>query len=306
MKLRPFHTESEAEMLRGSLHAHTNVSDGDLSPEALLDAYRAQGYDFVAITDHFRSEFAFPVTDGTPWAKDLTLIPSAELHHGLTSTGWLWHFTANGLPVDFEPPREEETTSDLVRRAVEAGAFVSIVHPGWYQLTLEDADGPLELAHAVEIYNAGCQAMHDRGDGAYLVDGLLDRGRRVLLTAVDDTHGHLPDLGLAWVNVHAKDRSATSVVEALKVGDFYSSQGPEIKALEFDVDTHRLRIRTTAAKTILVNGQGYANAFCTGVNITKAEIDLSPLGDSPWFRVTVVAQDGRRAWTNPYWFDELR
>ena len=35
-----------------NLHAHSTVSDGSLTPSALVAAYRAAGYDAVAITDH--------------------------------------------------------------------------------------------------------------------------------------------------------------------------------------------------------------------------------------------------------------
>jgi hypothetical protein len=39
-------------MLKGALHTHTTCSDGVLSPEELLRAYRELGIDFVALTDH--------------------------------------------------------------------------------------------------------------------------------------------------------------------------------------------------------------------------------------------------------------
>jgi len=52
----------------------------------------------------------------------------------------------------------------------------------------------------------GIRRMPSRGDGAYLLDGLLDRGRHLLCTAVDDMHGHLPDFALAWVMVKSLER----------------------------------------------------------------------------------------------------
>ena len=38
--------------LRGNLHAHTTLSDGQLPPEAVIAAYEQAGYDFLAISDH--------------------------------------------------------------------------------------------------------------------------------------------------------------------------------------------------------------------------------------------------------------
>ena len=40
--------------LRGDLHVHTDWSDGTDSLEAMVEAARARGYDYVAITDHSR------------------------------------------------------------------------------------------------------------------------------------------------------------------------------------------------------------------------------------------------------------
>ena len=302
MKLMPF--DKTGPFYRGSLHSHTTASDGERTPERLLKMYAANGYDFVCITDHFLSEFHFPITVPEKPLSGLTVIPSAELHVGKTSNGWTWHMTANGLPVDFEPPKDGETTQEIARRAVEAGAFLSIVHPGWYQLTLEDAQS-IDTAHAVEVFNAGCQVMHERGDGSYLVDGLLDKGRRIWVTAVDDSHGHMPDLALAWVNVKAASSQADDLLNALKNGQFYSSEGPEIHDLDWNPETKQLTIRTTAVTRILVNGQGYLNANACGEGITKATIDLSHFTHSPWMRIIICDRDGKKAWTNPYWFEDL-
>jgi hypothetical protein len=33
----------------------------------------------------------------------------------------MWHFVAAGLPLDFEPPQEDETGPDIAARAAAAG-----------------------------------------------------------------------------------------------------------------------------------------------------------------------------------------
>lgn len=302
MLLPPF--DQPGSFLRGSIHCHTNRSDGFLTPQQLIAAYRRDGYDFVCITDHFRPEFHFPITDAREFADEgLFVIPGAELHAPATEQGYLWHITAVGLPWDFQPTKERETGPDLAHRAIEAGAFVTLPHPGWYQLTLADA-ATIPEAHAMEVFNAGCELMHSRGDGSYLIDGLLNQGRHILITAVDDSHMHLPDIALGWVLVHAAERTPAAVVRALKEGNYYSSNGASLYCLSLEGKT--LHVECSAAKEILVNGQGYSNAFAYGESITKADIDLSTLKDSPWFRVIVMGMDGKRAWSNPYWFDLLQ
>jgi hypothetical protein len=105
----------------------------------------------------------------------------------MTAVGELWHIVAAGLPLDFAPADDGETGAGLARRAVESGAFVGIAHPAWSQLTIEDGRA-IEAAHAVEIYNHGCAMECDRGDGWYLMDQLLNDGRRLTAFATDDAH----------------------------------------------------------------------------------------------------------------------
>ena len=38
---------------KGNLHTHSTNSDGRLSPEEVIRLYREEGYDFLALTDHW-------------------------------------------------------------------------------------------------------------------------------------------------------------------------------------------------------------------------------------------------------------
>mgnify|MGYP000789433803 FL=1 len=38
---------------KGNLHTHSTNSDGRLSPEEVIKLYREEGYDFLALTDHW-------------------------------------------------------------------------------------------------------------------------------------------------------------------------------------------------------------------------------------------------------------
>ncbi|MBT5435012.1 MAG: phosphotransferase, partial [Rhodospirillaceae bacterium] len=140
---------------KGNMHTHSTHSDGSLSAEAVCDAYRGEGYDFLVMTDHFMEVYGFPVTDTRPYrTDDFTTIIGAELHAPETAVGEIWHIKSIGLPFDFEPLREGETGPEIAKRAHEAGAFIGLVHPSWYGLTHDDAR-QLPFAHAVEIYNHG-------------------------------------------------------------------------------------------------------------------------------------------------------
>ncbi len=52
---------------RGNTHTHSLWSDGDAAPEAVVDWYKEQGYDWLSITDHdvlLRGDRWFPVDEG--------------------------------------------------------------------------------------------------------------------------------------------------------------------------------------------------------------------------------------------------
>lgn len=287
--------------LKGNIHTHSNRSDGALPPEEVARRYRAAGYDFLSLTDHFLPAFDFPLTDiSALQSDDFTPLLGAELHAPRTEMSELWHLVAVGLPQDFAPTAEGEDGPALARRAHQAGAFVGIAHPAWYQLSFEDALSLVDHTHAVEIYNHGCQVMHDKGDGAYMLDGLADKGQRLLTYACDDAHFKTPDFGGGWIELKADSRSPEAILSALKAGQFYSTQGPKIHMVAREGDG--LLVECTPASGILVIGQGYQHGYRFEQGVSRATIPLDGLEGSPWLRVIVIGADGKRAWTNPYWW----
>ena len=174
--------------LRGNLHTHSTRSDGALEPAEVVRRYRARGYDFLCLSDHFLDRYGFPVTDTAALRSEgFTTLLGAELHAGRTAAGEVWHILAAGLPADFAPTAQHESMQALAARAAAAGAFVAIAHPQWYALTLDDARS-IEAAHAVEVYNHTCAVRTDRPDGTTILDGLLDAGLAPGAIACDDAH----------------------------------------------------------------------------------------------------------------------
>jgi predicted metal-dependent phosphoesterase TrpH len=287
---------SGARFLRGNLHTHSTRSDGANAPEEVCRIYRDAGYDFLALTDHFMDQYGFPITDTRPYRRDgFTTLISAELHAPKTELGELWHMTAFGLPDDFAPIAPEETGPDVSRRCVAAGAFVAIVHPAWYGLTEADAD--TVEAHAVEVYNHTSQILQDRGDGWYLLDQLCAKGRRLSALAVDDAHMHSPDVFGAWVMVAAAENDPDQIIAALKAGQHYSTQGPDLHSIEIDGDD--LVIECSPADAVMVLGVGSRAEYELGSGLTRARLPLAKFQESGWCRVTVIDAAGKRGWSNP-------
>ncbi len=292
---------------RGNLHTHSNLSDGCLDPAEVCRRYADEGYDFIALTDHLIGEYGYPIADTVPFRTDrFTTILGAELHSGAMQNGELWHMVGVGLPADFTPPHApgfhpvegQESAADLASRAREAGAFVAIAHPQWSGLTLDDAR-LIEAAHAVEVYNHGCAVGCDRPDGFHTLDLLLSEGRRLTLIATDDAHFTEPDHFGGWVMVKATENTPDALLEALKAGHFYSSQGPELRGITITDDS--IEVTCTAAAAIIVQGHGSAAKALHGMSMTRGRIELDRFANSPWLRVTVVDRAGNRAWSNPIW-----
>ncbi len=295
---------------RGNLHTHSNLSDGALAPHAVVEAYRNAGYDFMQLSEHFIGNFDFPIADTRAFrANDFTTLIGAELHAPETAVGELWHIVAAGLPLDFPRNLDGETGVQVARRAHEAGAFIGIAHPAWSQLTIEDGRS-IDCAHAVEIYNHGCAIENDRGDGWYLLDQMLTEGRRLKAFATDDAHFKTPDHFGGWVHVKADSLDPDALLTSLKQGLYYSSMGPQIHAIE--MNGKEISIACSPVDTITVLCGTSRTAVRNGRAITEASFDLAKLEkgwllkkQSGWFRVVVIDNAGKRAWSNPIWWDEI-
>ena len=295
---------------RGNLHTHSTRSDGVLSPEEVCRRYKAEGYDFMALTDHFVGAYGYPIVDTVPMRDaGFTTILGAELHSGAMANGELWHILAVGLPADFAPSNSpsfvpvagQETGAEIAARAVAAGAFVAIAHPQWSGLTLADAR-TITAAHAVEIYNHGCAMGCDRPDGFAIADLLLTEGRKLTLIATDDAHFSEPDHFGGLVMVKAEANEPEALLSALKAGHFYSSQGPELRDVR--IEGGKLIVECSAVSSIVALGWGTGAKAVHGHSMTRGEVPLDRLNNSPWIRAAVIDAAGKRAWSNPIWLGE--
>ncbi len=300
----------EGRFFRGNLHCHSKRSDGVPEPEDVAAAYRDAGYDFICLSDHFEAEYGWRVTD-TRSLRDggFTTIVGAELSSGPWAERNTYWVTAAGLPPDFEAPPPDDL-AEAIGRARDAGAFVVMLHPGLNNLALGAVERlpALDAVQAVEVYNHNCAmaGSPDRAHGSYMLDGLLEKGYRVLVNAGDDAHfEHPADRFGAWVEVYSERLEPEALLGALKAGRYYSTQGPALRELLVDGD--RLRVETSEAYAITLTGSGdrwmrgtARTSQNSGEAIAQAEFDLSPFHGS-YCRITVVDHSGRRAWSNPIW-----
>ena len=68
--------------VRCDLHLHTNVSDGDCSPEITAAFYRRKGYDTIAITDHCAYNSAAIAVAKLDVKTSFEILCAEEIHNG--------------------------------------------------------------------------------------------------------------------------------------------------------------------------------------------------------------------------------
>ncbi len=250
---------NKGKFFKGNLHGHSRYSDGKLTPEEVCNAYIQKGYDFISITDHFLEMFNYPLTLPELKIKNFTVIPGAELHTSKMENGELWHLLALGLNDKFTPPNQpnflintkSENIKSLSSRLLDAGAFVSLTHPEWNGMMLKDTLN-VSRAHAIEIYNHSCAIECDRGSGVSVLDQILNHGKKLNIIATDDSHFHIDDAFGGWVMVKSEINNEEAILEGLKNGHYYSSQGPDFKNIK--IQKGRLEVLCSPVEKIIVSG----------------------------------------------------
>ena len=217
---------------RGNLHTHSNLSDGEQTPEAVCAHYREAGYDFLALTDHFTEPLRL---------SDLrhAALPHQPFHHDpRRRAARAGQLAERALAHPRRRPARgfcpERRGRDRCRAGGEGGRGGCFRGDRASAMVEPDDRGRAgaRLAHAVEIYNHSCALECERGDGAVLLDTLLNEGRQLTAVATDDAHFRVDDACGGWVMVKAEENEPAALLAALKAGHFYASQGPLIHDAE--------------------------------------------------------------------------
>ena len=327
----------DKKQFKANLHSHSSLSDGDFSPEELKKLYKEKGYSILAITDHDcpyshsdLSEDDFLMLTGYEatirvdpdnkydiyapeihinlFAKNAdneTLIDFAPVHckHLLKNPE---HFNAVPQVATGEDARiySLEYVNKFVETARKAGYLCSHNHPSW---SLEEDETVYKYRgfFSMEIRN-----YISREYNAELYEKLLRRGTRIFCHGSDDNHNKSPlgtrysDSFGAFTYILADKLDYPSVINALECGDFYASQGPEIKELRIEGDKAILKT-SPSDKIIMRFGAKHFGLLYdeSGEGLTEAEFQIPK--DAPFVRFTLWDKDGNSADTRGYFRDEF-
>jgi hypothetical protein len=326
---------------KANLHCHSTYSDGKLSPEELKRAYQEKGYSIIAYTDHdiliphpeladenFLPLNSFEISIDDPKKgpfgvkRCCHLCCIALVLDNLEQPCWhrtKYHY-GNVMKYlhlvkfdETEPDYEREYSAaginDLMRHCREKGFFVTYNHPKWSMENYEQYMG-FDGMNAFEICNYACLAEGVDDYNGAIYDDMLRGGKKLFCIAADDNHNHgnperrdYDSFG-GFTVIKAENLEYRTVTKALEAGNFYASEGPEIKALWFE--DGKIHVECGAADRIVMTtgvrrcGIRWAE---NGELLTEAEFEVKP--EYGYVRITVIDEAGRHADTNAYFTDEL-
>lgn len=271
-----------------NLHTHTSRSDGRRTPDEVIARYREQQYDAIALTDHWVRGDCYDNTG-------MTILGGAEYNIGShdSATG-VYHILGLGVTRDIDA----NTTSapqEIIDAIHAAGGLAVLAHPAWSLNTPEQILALRDI-DATEIYNS-VSGVHfsRRPDSSLIVDMIATRGLYLPLIADDDAHYYDNDACVSWIMAEAEDNSQDAILEAVKTGKFYATQGPEVH-MWIEGDEAVVRCSPVRDIAFFSNFVFSRERTFEGDGLTEARYRIKE-GET-FLRCEVTDQNGKRAWTN--------
>lgn len=308
---------------KANLHCHTTISDGELTPEEVKSAYKAQGYSIVAFTDHERYRWHKELDDENFLA--LAAFETECCDFNTAPNCWPDQKTYHLNLFDTDPTQNQAekaksprplrrygdvpALNEYIAEMSQLGFLVCYNHPYW---SLQDYNDYAHLRglFAMEIYNHGCEHDGLYGFHPQAYDEMMRAGQRLFALSTDDNHDRVPfgdplnDSFGGFVQIAAEKLEYASVIEALRAGRFYWSMGPQLQGVR--VEGGVLKVKTSPVEKIFVIQRGrdcYKKLAPTGSTITEAQFPLT--GKEGWFRIEIRDSRGLYAGTNAYYLEDF-
>ena len=270
------------------LHIHTTVSDGVKTPAEAAKIYKDALFDAIALTDHWQYH-------GDDTIEGLKIISGCEYNlGGSDSIKGTMHIVGVGTKENPVLTRES-TPQQVVDEIKRAGGLAILAHPAWSLNTI-DSVKDIKGFDAVEIYNSVSDVnQSSRPYSGYFVDVLANKGITHKIVATDDVHYYEEDKAKSYIMVKSKSDSAEDILQAIKKGDHFSTQGPML-FVERKGDKIIAKSSPCVKIDFLTNAVWAPDKIYRGENLTTAEYTIKDF--DKWVRVEVLDADGNYAWSN--------
>lgn len=197
-----------------------------------------------------------------------------------------------------------ESINGMIEEGVKCGYFVTHNHPVWSREEYTDYIRYNGM-HAMEIHNYDSSLCGHDEHNAKIYDEQLKAGKRLYCIATDDNHNkpERPDSFGGFTMIKAVRLEYKHITDALLKGNFYASEGPLIESLYYE--NGKVYITTSPAQKIFITkpGKNVALRKEEGKLINEACFDIAD--DDIYFFITVVGENGAKAYTNAYFPDEI-
>ena len=270
-----------------NLHMHTAVTDGRKTEAEALDIYLANGYDAVAVTDHWISKFG-----GTH--KGMTVLSGGEYNTSYRDCmDGVYHIVGVGFTQKPDGIAVNDPPQKIIDEIHRVGGIAILAHPAW-SLSSPEQIMPLRDVDATEIYNTVSGVHYSRrADSSLIVDMIAARGRYYPLIGADDTHYYDNDHCAAWIMVEAESNDKKDLLPAIRRGDYYATQGPEVHLYR---EGDEFVVRCSPCREIrFMSNTVFSFRVFEGDGITEAR--YKPTEIERYVRAEVMDADGKLAWS---------
>lgn len=342
--MKKYLLSNEGDFYKANLHVHTTVSDGLFTPEEVKQGYKEHGYSVVAFTDHevfaphndltddeFVAINSVEVSINDNWPASFNHNKTYHLNLYALSDKKTECVACTGSSVWLEQSKKyisefsknnnfykNYSINDinfLIEKSNKDGFIVCYNHPVWSLQNYEDY-AELKGLWGVEVYNSGC-FRSGYEDTAQPFEDLLRKNEKLLPVCADDAHNLNTSAYGGWTMIKAPALNYNAILTALKNGDIYSSTGPEIN--ELYIENGIVTIKTSNVKRIkLVTDIRYTKCehAVEGEYINEASFDISSFIQEAqnkeinrrslaWFRLEIIDESGKRAYTKGYFLNEI-
>ncbi len=276
---------------KGNLHTHTTRSDGRKTPEDTIALYRQNGYDFLAMTDHWKPSANETAPNG------MLMVAGCEYDFGGEVIGGVFHIV--GIGMREAPAVARGSAPDAVQPAIDAihraGGLAILAHPAW-SMNTEAQIRALHGLDGTEIYNTTSGTPWNcRPYSGEVIDQLAARDVFLPCMAADDAHHYNGDECKSYIMVRAAACTHDAILDAIARGDFYATQGPHFT---WTLDGDALTIHCSPVEQIVF----FDNLCWNGSRVTRGaaltEVHYTVPANERFLRLELTDAAGRVAWSS--------
>jgi len=342
--MRTYLLPENGQFYKANLHCHSTISDGQLTPEEIKEAYKQRGYSVVAYTDHnilvphpelqsddfvalYGMEYYFDeVLPGQSWEQSRTthfclisLDPENVIQPCFYQPNWFYDRLLERNDPRYkvtldpnEPVYERVFTPDgvneVIKTAHEKGFFVTYNHPKWAKECYETYS-QYKGMHAIEICNYGSyvKGFHEYNTKVY--EEKLHNGEKIFGISADDNHNFEP-----FDSPYNDSFGAFTMIKAENL-DYRSITDAMTKGhfyasmgpeiYSMYLEGNKLHVKTSDAAIInFTSGIRHCYNEYCPEGGKLNEVIFDVWPQDIFFRVTVCDKEGRRATSNAYFVED--